>query len=132
MTIKIANPQVLIDDEPFFIKSGTGEYTPGTPEWTTMNELSGVKKRAIHAADFSAAYGVVKFEFENTKENIDKYIELATTFNEHTVAFVGIEDDGTEEFDVSIENAILANRATINLSTDGSLELIFNGDDTID
>lgn len=127
----VANPQILINDVAIFYKAGTGSYTAGTPERTTRNEVSGVNKRVVHAADLSTAFGMIKFTLDNTADNIEEFRTLANTFNLHTVSAIGNTEDGTADFGGTLKNAVISNRPEINFSTDGEVEIIFQGDDQI-
>jgi hypothetical protein len=127
----IANPQVLIDDVAIFYKAGTGSYTAGTAERTTRMEVNGLEKRMVSAADLSGAFGVIKFELENTPENVKKFRELANNYDVHTVKSVGNVDDGTSDFDATLLGAVVVNRAEIAQGVDGMIEVEFHGNDQI-
>ena len=123
---RLANPQVLVNNNPIAIIPNSLTFMEGLGEQTVEpHSAGGNNVFAVYAEDVSTRIGEVKFELANTEQNIALIRDWKLRGNDNVIIING------EEFSRTFSNSVLSNNYEIGLGADTNISLEFKSDPAV-
>ncbi len=131
MGIALANPQVVVNNDPQTIKPNSLSFTEGFGEQVVRAASGGgASVIQILADDITDNFSEVKFSLDNTIENINLARSWKQQPGQNVIHVTGQITDGTNTaiFSRSFTHATLTNNYDIALGADTQIDLEFKSD----
>lgn len=123
---RLATPSVIVNNESAYIAANTVMYDEGLGEDVVTPESAGGNRvRMTTAKNVETLKSKVQFELHNTSESIEKARSWKVNSGENTVT---LQDPNDPSFSKTFTNMTLINQYEVNLTSDGTISVEFEGD----
>ena len=121
----ISLPTIIVNNENITISANSCTYKVGKGNKTVrVGSVGGGATEPIITEDAEAKKGMVKFSVHPTKAMIDKIETWQDNVNNNVVQII----DNNNNFDRTMQSAIVINDPDINLGVDTLIEIEFEGE----
>lgn len=121
MSKVLANPTVVVNNNPIAIVPNSFSYTEGFGEQQLRVQSAGGNSLEYAASDdVTTKKAMFKFEMLNTSENIENARQWKQNLNQNVVS---VSEDS---FSRTFTQAMIVNDYEVSLSSDGNISLEFN------
>ena len=124
---KISNPSLVMNNLAISIVANTFSYTEGLGEQDVVVQTAGGGSiQTVFTDNVEMRYSDIKFEMQNTVENID--LIRTWKINENTNGMTGTDKDGWTR---TFNSVVLTSNYEVNLGSDTTISLEFKSDAAI-
>lgn len=123
---RLANPQVLINNNPIAIVANSLTFKEGLGEQNvTIQSAGGNHIETVYSEDVSTRMSMVKFDLASTEQNIELIRNWKLARNENAIVVTGTE------FTRTFTNMALITDYEVGLGNDSVISLEFHGDPAV-